>query len=50
MKTDWANVIRLEKGRTRPSTRTLERIAKATGHKLVVNAIPGGICYANKEL
>jgi uncharacterized protein len=37
LKTAQANVVRLEKGRTRPSTRTLERIAKATGHKLVIS-------------
>jgi len=37
LKTAQANVVRLEKGRTLPSTRTLERIAKATGHKLVIS-------------
>lgn len=36
LKTSQANVVRLEKGRSLPSTRTLERIAKATGHELVI--------------
>ena len=36
LKTSQANVVRLEKGRSLPSTRTLQRIAKATGHKLVI--------------
>ena len=31
-----ANISRLETGRARPSTRTLERIANATGHRLAV--------------
>jgi ribosome-binding protein aMBF1 (putative translation factor) len=36
LKTSQANIIRLEKGRSLPSSRTLQRIAKATGHKLVI--------------
>jgi ribosome-binding protein aMBF1 (putative translation factor) len=34
MKTKQAVIARLESGRVKPSTRTLERIAKATGHRL----------------
>ena len=34
MKTKQAVIARLESGRTKPSTRTLERIAEATGHRL----------------
>lgn len=34
MKTTRTVVSRLESGRMKPSTRTLERFAKATGHKL----------------
>jgi len=36
LKTSQANIVRLEKGRGLPSTRTLQRIAKATGHNLVI--------------
>ena len=36
LKTSQANIVRLEKGRSLPSTRTLQSIAKATGHKLVI--------------
>jgi ribosome-binding protein aMBF1 (putative translation factor) len=39
LKTAQANVVRLEKGRSLPSTRTLQRIAKATGHNLVITFI-----------
>ena len=39
LKTSQANVVRLEKGRSQPSTRTLQRIAKATGHKLIITFI-----------
>lgn len=31
-----SNIIRLEKGRSSPSTRTLQRIASATGHELQI--------------
>ena len=34
--TSQANLVRLEKGRGLPATRTLQRIAKVTGHKLVI--------------
>ena len=34
------NVQRLEKGGSTPSTNTLLRIAKATGHKLVITFSP----------
>jgi len=36
LKTSQANIVRLEKGRSLPSTRTMQRIAKATGHELVI--------------
>lgn len=36
MKTTQTAVARLESGRVKPSTRTLERFAKATGHRLVI--------------
>jgi len=36
LKTSQANVVRLEKGRSIPTTRTLQRIAKATGHALII--------------
>lgn len=36
MGTTQAVVARLESGRTKPSTRTLERFARATGHRLRV--------------
>lgn len=37
MGTDRANVARLEQGRSKASTRTLQRVADATGHHLVVD-------------
>ena len=36
VKSDQANIVRLEKGRSLPSVRTLLRIAKATGHELTI--------------
>jgi transcriptional regulator with XRE-family HTH domain len=36
MKTTQTAIARLEGGRLKPSTRTLERYARATGHKLVI--------------
>ncbi len=33
-------VARLESGRTRPSTRTLERLAQATGSRLIIRFEP----------
>lgn len=40
MGTTQAVIARLESGRQLPSTRTLERFAKATGHKLRVSFVP----------
>jgi ribosome-binding protein aMBF1 (putative translation factor) len=40
MKTKQAVIARLESGRVKPSTRTLERIAKATGHRLRITFVP----------
>jgi ribosome-binding protein aMBF1 (putative translation factor) len=40
MKTSQAVVARLESGRTLPSTRTLKRFAKATGHRLKISFEP----------
>jgi ribosome-binding protein aMBF1 (putative translation factor) len=40
MKTKQAVIARLESGRVKPSTRTLERIARATGHKLRISFEP----------
>jgi ribosome-binding protein aMBF1 (putative translation factor) len=40
LKTAQQNVQRLEKGGSTPSTNTLLRIAKATGHKLVITFSP----------
>ena len=37
MKTTQSTVARLESGRGRPSTRTLGRFAKATGHRLKIS-------------
>lgn len=40
MGTTESAVSRLESGRTKPSTRTLERYAKATGHRLRIRLEP----------
>lgn len=40
MKTKQAVIARLESGRVKPSTRTLERIAQATGHRLRISFEP----------
>ena len=40
MGTSQAVVARLESGRTLPSTRTLKRFAKATGHRLKISFEP----------
>jgi transcriptional regulator with XRE-family HTH domain len=40
MKTTQSTVARLESGRGKPSTRTLSRFAKATGHKLKISFEP----------
>jgi transcriptional regulator with XRE-family HTH domain len=42
MKTTQTAIARLESGRVKPSTRTLERLAKATGHRLVIDFEPIG--------
>ncbi|HEY0870650.1 MAG TPA: helix-turn-helix domain-containing protein, partial [Acidothermaceae bacterium] len=39
LRTSQAAILRLEKGRSRPSSRTLHRIAKATGHELVISFV-----------
>ena len=36
MQTSQAYIARLESGREKPSTRTLNRFAKATGHRVVI--------------
>jgi ribosome-binding protein aMBF1 (putative translation factor) len=40
MKTTQSTVARLESGRGKPSTRTLDRFAKATGHRLKISFEP----------
>jgi transcriptional regulator with XRE-family HTH domain len=40
MKTTQSTIARLESGRGRPSTRTLGRFAKATGHRLKISFEP----------
>jgi ribosome-binding protein aMBF1 (putative translation factor) len=40
MKTTQAVIARLESGRTKPSTRTLERLASATGLRLRISFEP----------
>jgi len=40
MKTTQAAIARLESGRFKPSTRTLERFAEATGTKLKISFVP----------
>jgi ribosome-binding protein aMBF1 (putative translation factor) len=40
MKTSQAYVARLESGKEKPSTRTLNRIAQATGHKVIIQFQP----------
>ena len=40
MKTTQTVIARLESGRIKPSTRTLERFARATGHRLVIGFEP----------
>jgi ribosome-binding protein aMBF1 (putative translation factor) len=40
MKTTQSTVARLESGRSQPSTRTLVRFAKATGHRLKISFQP----------
>ena len=40
MQTTQSTIARLESGRGRPSTRTLDRFAKATGHRLKISFEP----------
>jgi transcriptional regulator with XRE-family HTH domain len=40
MKTTQSTIARLESGRGKPSTRTLLRFAKATGHRLKISFEP----------
>jgi transcriptional regulator with XRE-family HTH domain len=40
MNTTQTAIARLESGRVKPSTRTLERLAKATGHRLIIDFEP----------
>jgi ribosome-binding protein aMBF1 (putative translation factor) len=40
METSQLYIARLESGRERPSTRTLNRLAAATGHKVVIRFEP----------
>jgi ribosome-binding protein aMBF1 (putative translation factor) len=40
MKTTQTVIARLESGRAKPSTRTLQRFARATGHRLVIGYEP----------
>ena len=40
METSRAYIVRLEGGKTMPSTRTLNRFAEATGHRVVINFEP----------
>jgi len=40
MNTSQSAVARLESGRTRPSTRTLEKLAAATGTRLRISLVP----------
>ena len=42
MKTTQSTVARLESGRGLPSTRTLDRFAQATGHRLKISFEPLG--------
>ena len=42
MDTTQAVIARLESGRTRPSTQTLERLATATGTRLKISFEPAG--------
>lgn len=48
MGTTQAAVARLESGRSMPSTRTLERFAKATGTKLRISFVPDKAVSAGK--
>ena len=50
MGTTESTISRLESGRTKPSTRTLERYAEATGHRLQISLEPtGGVGEAKRN-
>jgi len=49
MKTTQTAVARLEGGRVKPSTRTLENYAAATGHRLVIELVPAARTAKQKE-
>lgn len=40
MGTKQAAIARMESGRQKPSYKTIERYAKATGHRAMVNLVP----------
>jgi ribosome-binding protein aMBF1 (putative translation factor) len=48
MKTTQTVIARLESGRVKPSTRTLERIARATGMRLKISFEPMGKMVAKR--
>jgi transcriptional regulator with XRE-family HTH domain len=49
MKTTQSTIARLESGRGKPSTRTLDRFAKATGHRVKISfePVPGRMAKAS---
>jgi len=49
MKTTQAVVARLEGGGSKPSTRTLEKYAKATGNRLIISFEPAGQVRKNSR-
>lgn len=49
MKTTQSAIARLESGRGKPSTRTLTRFAKATGHRLKISFEPVGAGKASAK-
>jgi transcriptional regulator with XRE-family HTH domain len=50
MKTTQSTIARLESGRGRPSTRTLDRFAKATGHRLRISFEPVRKTRTNRKV
>ena len=50
MKTTQSAVARLESGRIPPSTRTLEKVAKATGTRLRIRFEPACLAWADREI
>ena len=49
MKTTRTVISRLESGRKKPSTRTLERYARATGHKVRITFVPDRVRKQGKQ-